>query len=128
MIGGTAAFFIYRWLRPFPLRPGLDAVALPRAWDRVIGRFGCFLNGCCFGDVCSLPGRFAFRSVSALVHTRIHLLPEWLTTGHLVHPTQLYSVIDGLILMDLLLAYFLDATPGGRGHGPAHAHVPDHAC
>src|SRR5262245_2268138 len=52
IMGGTAAFFLYRALRPFPLRPMLDVVAPALVLGIALGRIGCFLNGCCYGDVC----------------------------------------------------------------------------
>src|SRR5258708_2681776 len=52
VIGATAAFFLYRRLRPFPLGPVLDAIAPSVALGIALGRVGCFLNGCCYGDVC----------------------------------------------------------------------------
>ena len=49
ILGGTVAFFGYRLARPFPLRPMLDVIAPSLALGIAIGRFGCFLNGCCYG-------------------------------------------------------------------------------
>src|SRR4051794_40356560 len=47
IMGGAAAFFLYWWLRRFPLRPTLDAIAPAVALGIALGRLGCFLNGCC---------------------------------------------------------------------------------
>lgn len=108
IMGGTATFFFYRFLRPFPLRPLLDVVAPSLAIGVALGRFGCFLNGCCYGDLCDLPVGVAFP-----IHS-----PPWKAQATLgligsdahwslpVHPTQLYSALDGLILLLLLTAYF----------------------
>src|SRR4051794_18778660 len=60
ILGGTLTFFLYRALRPFPLRPMLDVVAPALALGIALGRLGCFLNGCCYGDVCDLPWAVAF--------------------------------------------------------------------
>ncbi|AGA29465.1 prolipoprotein diacylglyceryl transferase [Singulisphaera acidiphila] len=108
IMGGTAAFFFYRFLRPFPLRPLLDVVAPSLALGVALGRFGCFLNGCCYGDFCDLPVGVAFpknsppwnaQVVSRLIDAKAHWsLP--------VHPTQIYSSLDGLILLLLLTAYY----------------------
>ncbi|MFO0953157.1 MAG: prolipoprotein diacylglyceryl transferase family protein [Isosphaeraceae bacterium] len=64
IIGGTLAFFVYQWFRPFPVRPALDAIAPAVALGIAVGRFGCFLNGCCFGDVCDLPWAVSFPAPS----------------------------------------------------------------
>lgn len=108
IIGGTVTFFGYRLLRPFPLRPFLDVIAPALALGIAIGRFGCFMNGCCFGDVCSLPWsvRFPEPSPPWQAHHAAHLIGPNALWSLPVHPTQLYSVVDGLILMTLLLAYF----------------------
>ncbi len=108
IIGGTAVFFGYRLLRPFPLRPFLDVVAPALALGIAVGRFGCFLNGCCFGDVCSLPWAVSFPEPSPPwgAHVAWHLIGAESPRSLPVHPTQLYSVVDGLLLMTLLLAYF----------------------
>ncbi len=108
IIGGTIAFFLYRILRPFPLGPFLDVVAPALALGIAIGRFGCFLNGCCYGDVCQLPWAVSFPEPSPpwLAHQAAHLIGPATHWSLPVHPTQLYSVIDGLILTGLLLTYF----------------------
>ncbi len=108
IIGGTLAFFGYRLLRPFPLRPFLDVIAPALVLGIAVGRFGCFLNGCCFGDVCTLPWAVSFPEPSPPwgAHAAAHLISSDAHWSLPVHPTQLYSVIDGLLLMILLLAYF----------------------
>ncbi len=89
-----------------------------------IGRVGCFLNGCCYGDECQLPWAVAFPPGSppwwqqaldghlnglqeaTLKAVQGHQVPPGTPWSHPVHPTQLYSVIDGLVLLSLLSAYF----------------------
>jgi len=108
IIGGTIAFFLYRLLRPFPLGPFLDVIAPALALGIAIGRFGCFLNGCCYGDVCGLPWAVTFPEPSPpfLAHQAAHLIGPDAHRSLPVHPTQIYSVIDGLILTAMLLAYY----------------------
>lgn len=109
VIGGTAAFFLYRWIRPFPLGPVLDVVAPSLALGLALGRIGCFLNGCCYGDICqTLPWAVTFPQNSApwLDHVRHGLIPATSLRSLPVHPTQLYSAIDGFVLLLLLSAYY----------------------
>jgi phosphatidylglycerol:prolipoprotein diacylglycerol transferase len=109
IIGGTAAFFLYRVLRPFPLLPYLDVVAPSLALGIAVGRVGCFLNGCCFGDLCpGIPWGVSFPRPSPpwLEHVREGLIPSDAAWSLPVHPTQLYSVVDGLVLLLLLSAYY----------------------
>jgi phosphatidylglycerol---prolipoprotein diacylglyceryl transferase len=51
-----------------------------------ITRIGCFLNGCCYGNVTTLPWGVSFPLVDGLPR----------------HPTQLYAVMAGLIIFVLL--------------------------
>jgi phosphatidylglycerol:prolipoprotein diacylglycerol transferase len=108
ILGGTFAFFVYWWRRPFPLRPILDTIAPALALGIALGRFGCFLNGCCYGDRCDLPWAVSFpaRSAPWVDQVKHGLLPEAAQWSLPVHPTQLYSTLDGLILLVLLTAYF----------------------
>src|SRR4029077_4242869 len=65
IIGGTTAFFLYRLVRPFPLLGLLDVIAPSLALGIAIGRVCCFLNGCCYGDLCDdLPWGVSFPRYS----------------------------------------------------------------
>lgn len=80
------------------------------------GRVGCFLYGCCFGDRCELPWGVEFPgprwdnsfegSVPFKAQLQRGFLPEDSTVSLPIHPTQLYSVIDGVLLCLLTLAYY----------------------
>ena len=49
---------------PFPLRPYMDVIAPSIALGTFFGRLGCFLNGCCYGDLCRLPWAVTFPAGS----------------------------------------------------------------
>lgn len=108
VLGGAVGFFIYRWLRPIPFLPVIDVIAPSLALGIAFGRIGCFLNGCCFGDRCSLPWAVRFPKDSAVWFDHVHR--GWIRETDLrslpVHPTQIYAAIDGFILVALLLAYY----------------------
>lgn len=106
--GGTAAFFVYRYFRPFPLRPYLDALAPSIAIGTLFGRLGCFLNGCCYGDPCRFGWGVSFPADSPpwQAQVRAGLIPEDASWSLPVHPTQIYSAIDGLVLLLLLSAFY----------------------
>ena len=107
-VGGFAAFFLYRAVRPFPLGATLDAVAPGVALGSGLGRLGCFLNGCCFGDVCNIPAlavRFPKNSPPWLAERAQHLIPAEALQSLPLHPTQLYAALDGLVLFVLLSAF-----------------------
>lgn len=108
IFGGAVSFFAYRFLRPFPLRPMLDVVAPALALGIAIGRLGCLLNGCCWGDTCSLPWAITFPRESPPWNAELargQILPN-APHSLALHPTQIYSALDGLILLALLTAYY----------------------
>lgn len=99
----VAVYFAFCKLRGIsPWR--LGDVLVPSLFLGVaFGRIGCLLNGCCFGDACDLAWgiRFPQGSVpfSSLVMQGLQD-PAALRSLPL-HPTQIYSAIDGLVLMFL---------------------------
>jgi phosphatidylglycerol:prolipoprotein diacylglycerol transferase len=108
ILGGTMGFLIYRRIRSFPILPMLDAIAPALAFGIAIGRLGCFLNGCCYGDTCSLPWAVHFpkHSLPWVSEVASNLIAPDADRSLGLHPTQIYSTIDGLILFLLLTAYF----------------------
>lgn len=72
------------------------------------GRLGCLLNGCCFGDRCSLPWALHFPQGSAAfteLNARGYIAIEAASTYGL-HPTQLYSSLAAFLIAGLTAAYF----------------------
>jgi phosphatidylglycerol---prolipoprotein diacylglyceryl transferase len=85
-----------------------DVVAPSLFVGLAFGRVGCFLNGCCYGDRCALPWgvRFPWGSVPDMdLVTRGFLGADQPLTMSL-HPTQLYSSLNAVILFFLTNAYF----------------------
>jgi phosphatidylglycerol:prolipoprotein diacylglycerol transferase len=119
VIGSTVAFLIYRRLRPFPLRPYMDVLAPSIAVGILFGRLGCFLNGCCYGDICHFPWAVSFPRPSPpwVQQFELGMIPGDAAWSLPVHPTQIYSAIDGLVLFLLLSAYY----PFRRRHGEVMA-------
>ena len=65
LFGAAAAFLFYVRRQHLPLLTLADIVAPSLLIGLALGRVGCFLNGCCFGDVCdpsSLSVQFPFQS------------------------------------------------------------------
>ena len=56
-----------------------------------LGRLGCFLSGCCYGKICSLPWAWAVT------------FPHQEPIGALRHPTQLYLMAYELVFLTLYL-------------------------
>jgi phosphatidylglycerol:prolipoprotein diacylglycerol transferase len=100
IFGGAVGHFAFCWKRK--LNPLLFAdVIMPSIFIGIgFGRLGCLLNGCCFGDACSLPWGIAFPQGSVpfqVLADRGFVDPAAAATMPL-HPTQIYSSIDGFIL------------------------------
>lgn len=108
IIGGAIGFLIYRALRPIPFLPVVDVVAPSLAIGVAFGRIGCFLNGCCYGDRCSLPWavKFPQKSIVWWDHLQHGWIGETAASSLPVHPTQLYSAFDGFLLVGLLSAFY----------------------
>lgn len=72
------------------------------------GRMGCFLNGCCYGDVCNLPWAVQFPEGSATYGAMVSrgFLSQAATETMSLHPTQIYSAINALMLAMLTGTYF----------------------
>jgi len=109
MAGGLATILLARAFRTFPVLATLDAVAPSVALGVALGRVGCFLNGCCYGDVCDLPWlsvRFPRGSLPWLAERAQGMIPSGAEATLPLHPTQLYSALDGLVLFALLSAFY----------------------
>jgi phosphatidylglycerol:prolipoprotein diacylglycerol transferase len=108
LLGGLIGSLAYRARHPFPFRPMADAVAPALALGCLIGRLGCLLNGCCYGALSDLPWAVSFPAGSLpwVRQVRDGLVSQAATHSLPVHPTQIYSALDGLALLTLLTAYF----------------------
>lgn len=108
LIAAAVGFFSFcavNRIRPLAL---LDIITPSIFLGIGFGRIGCFLNGCCYGDQTNLPWGVCFPRDSAtfgsLVEKKL-LDPDALCTPAL-HPTQIYSAIDGFVLATLTAWYF----------------------
>jgi phosphatidylglycerol:prolipoprotein diacylglycerol transferase len=80
-----------------PLWTTCDVFAPGIALGHVVGRFGCFFAGCCFGKPTTRPWGITFTDTFAAANVGTPL-------GVPLHPTQIYEAgAEFLILMVLLL-------------------------
>lgn len=90
-------------LRSYGIRPGAFGDALVPAFGAslAIGRFACFLNGCCTGDVCALPWGVSFPKPTYVwnYHVYRHLVPADAVWSAPVHPLQLYFTAVGVVIL-----------------------------
>jgi phosphatidylglycerol:prolipoprotein diacylglycerol transferase len=107
MIGGAIAHFAFCHRRQLPALQLADVIT-PSIFIGVgFGRIGCLLNGCCFGDGCDLPWGIVFPADSVPTETLIHrgFLPPDAAGSPPLHPSQIYSAIDGFLIAGLTLWY-----------------------
>lgn len=108
LIGGAIAYFLFCYRRQIhPLV--LADIATPSVFIGIgFGRIGCLLNGCCYGDRCELPWAVHFPAESvpwqALVQRGFLDPGSPVTFG--LHPTQIYSSIDGFLLAWVTTAFY----------------------
>jgi phosphatidylglycerol:prolipoprotein diacylglycerol transferase len=131
----TPCVIAYGLFRRAKILVGMDIVAPLVMIGLGFGRIGCFLNGCCYGEQCSLPWavRFPYYSNAYLDQSlagKLDTPPELLSRGAPlnpdlppiagnprlaalaasssalpVHPTELYSSFTAFLLAALLIVY-----------------------
>lgn len=107
LVGGLLAAIIYFKVNRVPLLVAGDICMPFLPLGIAITRVGCFLNGCCWGQVTDLPWGIAFPKPSHvfIAHRDEGLLPPGATESLHVHPTQLYSVA-GLLIVFAIMRFF----------------------
>jgi len=73
-----------------------DILAPSIAFGQAIGRIGCFMAGCCYGTSCHHPWAVTFTDPAAHQNVGVPLNVP-------LHPTQLYSSLNALLIFGLLL-------------------------
>jgi phosphatidylglycerol:prolipoprotein diacylglycerol transferase len=92
---GVALWYIRR--AGLPLWTTCDAFAPGIALGHVIGRFGCFFAGCCYGKPTSVPWAITFTDPFAAANVGTPLNTP-------LHPTQLYEAGAEFAILMILLA------------------------
>ena len=139
---GVPALFVYSRLTGIAFRRLADLFALPALLWLAIVRLGCFMEGCCWGDLVSEPDAFAgiadpglARQVLTLPWLPFDLLPlaisfpagsfawqQHMALGLIqpgvpvslpVHPVQLYEMVLLLLLITTLRGWESRRIPAG---------------
>lgn len=95
LLAVVAAFWFMRRHR-MPLWTTCDAFAPGIALGQAVGRIGCLLAGCCYGEPTDLPWGVTFTDPIAAANVGTPL-------DVAVHPTQLYESGAVLAIMGILL-------------------------
>ncbi len=119
LMASIAAIVIYSKIKRLSVLKTIDIIAFAFALGVACGRIGCFLNGCCWGDVCSsgLPWAVSFpKSVDinnmidgspAFLHHLAKGLVGTSDSGSLpIHPTQIYSALGNISIFFIIKAFF----------------------
>jgi len=108
LVGGGIGLFGYFWVKKQNVLEFADLL-MPAVFIGVgFGRIGCLLNGCCYGDRCELPWGIQFPAGSSTFYRLVEqgfLSPTAAATFPL-HPTQIYSSIDGFLLALVTAIYY----------------------
>ncbi len=107
-VGAAAVFARLRHIRVWELFD-FAATSIPLA--HAFGRLGCFLNGCCYGRLCTGWPGVQYPRITNTGHEsavwRDHMDAGLLDRAHLhshpVHPVQLYEAGLSLILFAILI-------------------------
>ncbi|WP_417851714.1 prolipoprotein diacylglyceryl transferase [Thalassoglobus sp.] len=108
LVGGTLGFLIFCRLKKVDFFEFADIMAPAIFIGIGFGRIGCLLNGCCYGDRCELPWGIEFASGTVTFNELVmkgFVDPDAGATFSL-HPTQIYSSINGFVLAIVTGVYF----------------------
>lgn len=108
LIGSAIAFYVFcraRRIHPLALA---DIVITSVFIGMAFGRIGCLLNGCCYGDLCTLPWALTFPAGSVPFDAEVHrgFLAADAARSLSIHPTQIYSALNAAVLALLTWAYY----------------------
>ena len=92
LAGGAVAALLLAWRRKLSFWTLGDVGAPGIALGYGIARFGCLLNGCCYGGPTSLPWGLRFP-----------LYPDSGITTEPSHPTQVYAALGSFLILGVLL-------------------------
>ncbi|MCX8063674.1 MAG: prolipoprotein diacylglyceryl transferase [Candidatus Hydrogenedentes bacterium] len=115
-LGGLLGVWLYLRRRKVPFLPASDIAVPYIALGHAIGRVGCFLNGCCWGDLCNFPWAIVYPKDSDVFDKQIirHLIPASADQPLPVHPTPLYEVLGLLIIFILLRMIYKNKNYDGQ--------------
>ncbi|CAN5921357.1 hypothetical protein BH11MYX3_BH11MYX3_47550 [soil metagenome] len=104
LAGGIAVAIVCR-RHEIPLAKLGDMAAIPMGVALVFARLGCFLGGCDYGKVTSVPWAVRFPSGSPAWrdHLKAGLLPPDRLESLPVHPTQLYEALLGIVIIGVAM-------------------------
>ena len=112
--GGIAVWFLAQGVLGLR-QPPIAVLTLGLVALIAVGRWGCLLNGCCFGSITDLPWgvQYSAGSLPHFLHQSLGLLPDGAAQSLVVHPYPAYESL-GLLLW-LPFAYWLSRRLHSKG-------------
>jgi phosphatidylglycerol:prolipoprotein diacylglycerol transferase len=102
ILGATLGIWVYSRFTKFKFGYFMDVITPGVLLAQAIGRVGCTINGCCYGNECSLPW--------AVIYTNPN---SYAPVGVAVHPTQLYELAFLLAVFGVLFGLRKRFRPDG---------------
>jgi phosphatidylglycerol---prolipoprotein diacylglyceryl transferase len=93
LIGSSLACIIFAWVKKLPLWRLADVLAPSVALGSFFGRWGCLMNGCCYGRPTTMPWGIQFPKGH-------DTYPDY------VHPTEIYDSLLNFALYGFLAWLF----------------------
>ncbi len=111
LLCAIAAGSAYQWwhnrrYRPRAYLPVADYCVAALSIGHVLGRLGCFMEGCCHGRPTSMPWGVVFTDAACSVADGMKGLP--------LHPTQLYEAFGEAAAACVLIVWILPRTRAGK--------------
>ena len=97
-MGGLISFTGYLYSKRLPVFSYLDVLASSLGIGPFLGRWSCFLSGCCHGTISNVPWavRYPYNSSAYKLHYELNLIESSSDLSLAVHPVQLYFSISAL--------------------------------
>jgi phosphatidylglycerol:prolipoprotein diacylglycerol transferase len=92
ILGAALGIWTYSRFSKFDFGYFADLVVPPLILGQAMGRVGCLLNGCCYGDVTTLPLGIVYSSTDCYAPLGVSLLP-----------TQLFEIVFLMAVFSVML-------------------------
>lgn len=119
LMASIAAIVVYTKVKKLPVLKTIDIIAFGFGLGVACGRIGCFLNGCCWGDICSPDLLWAVSFPKSVdVNMMIDGSPAFLhhfdkglvsvsdSRSLPIHPTQLYAAAGNILIFFIVKTFF----------------------
>jgi phosphatidylglycerol:prolipoprotein diacylglycerol transferase len=105
---GITGFCAYLVVTRQPVLAYLDVLASSLALGPAIARWGCFINGCCFGKTSTVVWAVRFPRYSFVYESHLEsgLIEPSAYLSHPVHPVQIYASMAGLLLFVVMSRFW----------------------